>query len=81
MGQASNKEGPDILKKNGLWDWAGLAARLRELKRAHPTETTIIIGAHDSIPFKMISATMTVARGTRGERLFPLVTLTRGVSN
>ncbi len=80
MSQASGDAiGPDIPKKNLEYDYAALNERLREIKERHREETRIIVGAEDNVAFDVLVTTMDYARGTDDDRLFPDVTLTRGL--
>jgi len=71
--------GPDIPKKDDDWDFKELNKKLKEIKENHREETQIILGAEDDIKYEVIIKAMDWSRGTDSERLFPDVTLTRGV--
>jgi biopolymer transport protein ExbD len=71
--------GPDIPKKDDDWDFKELNKKLKEIKENHREETQLILGAEDDIKYEVIIKAMDWSRGTDSERLFPDVTLTRGV--
>jgi biopolymer transport protein ExbD len=71
--------GPDIPKKDDDWDYKELNKKLKEIKENHREETQIILGAEDDIKYDVLIQTMDWSRGTDNDRLFPNVTLTRGV--
>jgi hypothetical protein len=71
--------GPDIPKKDDDWDYKELNKKLKEIKENHREETQIIMGAEDDIKYDVLIQTMDWSRGTDNDRLFPNVTLTRGV--
>ena len=71
--------GPDIPKKDDDWDYEELNRKLKEIKENHREETQIIMGAEDAIQYEVLIKSMDWSRGTESDRLFPDVTLTRGV--
>ena len=71
--------GPDIPKKDDDWDYSELHKKLKEIKENHREETQIILGAEDDIKYEVIIKAMDWSRGSESDRLFPDVTLTRGV--
>lgn len=71
--------GPDIPKKDDDWDFKELNKKLKEIKENHREETQLILGAEDDIKYEVIIKAMDFSRGTDADRLFPNVTLTRGV--
>jgi biopolymer transport protein ExbD len=79
MSTDSASAGPDIPKKDDDWDYKELNKKLKEIKENHREETLIILGAEDDIQYDVLIKTMDWSRGTETERLFPHVTLTRGV--
>ena len=79
MATETTSAGPDIPKKDDDWDYDELNKRLREIKENHREETQLILGAEDNIAFEVLIKSMDYSRGTDEERLFPDVTLTRGV--
>ena len=79
MSTEAASAGPDIPKKDDDWDFKELHKKLREIKENHREETQIILGAEDDIKYEVIIKAMDWSRGTDSERLFPNVTLTRGV--
>ncbi len=79
MATEASGGGPDIPKKDDDWDFSELNKRLKEIKENHREETQIILGAEDDIKFEVLIHAMDFSRGTESERLFPDVTLTRGV--
>ncbi|MCP4606870.1 MAG: hypothetical protein GY847_41240 [Proteobacteria bacterium] len=79
MATETASAGPDIPKKDDDWDYDELNKRLKELKENHREETQLILGAEDDIQFEILIKTMDYSRGTDEDRLFPDVTLTRGV--
>ena len=79
MSTDSASAGPDIPKKDDDWDFKELNKKLKEIKENHREETQIILGAEDDIKYEVIIKAMDYSRGTDSERLFPNVTLTRGV--
>ena len=81
MATEASSAGPDIPKKDDDWDYEQLRKKLKELKENHREETQIILGAEDDIKFEVLIKTMDWSREDDAEeRLFPDVTLTRGVS-
>ncbi len=79
MAQAqTGNTGPDIPRKDGDWDYGELSNKLRELKSNHDSETRIILGAEDDVPFDVLIKMMDTSRGAPEKTLFPQVTLTRG---
>ncbi len=80
MATETGSSGPDIPKKDDDWDFKALNERLREIKENHREETQIILGAEDDIKFEVLIKAMDYSRGDGdADRLFPSVTLTRGV--
>jgi biopolymer transport protein ExbD len=79
MATETASAGPDIPKKDDDWDYKQLNMRLKELKENHREENQIILGAEDDIPFEVLIKVMDYSRGTEEDKLFPDVTLTRGV--
>jgi len=79
MATESSSAGPDIPKKDDDWDFKELNKKLKEIKENHREETQIILGAEDDIKYEVIIKAMDWSRGTDTDRLFPDVTLTRGV--
>jgi len=79
MSTETASAGPDIPKKDDDWDYVELNKKLKELKENHREETQIILGAEDDIKYDVLIKTMDWSRGTDSDRLFPNVTLTRGV--
>jgi biopolymer transport protein ExbD len=79
MATETASAGPDIPKKDDDWDYEELNKRLREIKENHREETQLILGAEDNIFYEVLIKVMDYSRGTEEERLFPDVTLTRGV--
>ena len=79
MATETASAGPDIPKKDDDWDYEELNKRLRELKENHREETQLILGAEDDIIFEVLIKAMDYSRGSEEDRLFPDVTLTRGV--
>jgi biopolymer transport protein ExbD len=79
MATEAASAGPDIPKKDDDWDFLELRAKLKELKENHREETQIILGAEDDIAFEVLIKAMDWSRGGEEDKLFPDVTLTRGV--
>ena len=79
MATETASAGPDIPKKDDDWDYDELNKKLKEIKENHREETQIILGAEDDIQYEVLIKTMDWSRGTETDRLFPNVTLTRGV--
>jgi biopolymer transport protein ExbD len=80
MATETASAGPDIPKKDDDWDYEELRRRLKELKENHREETQIILGAEDDIRFEVLIRAMDYSKlDDNKERLFPDVTLTRGV--
>jgi len=79
MSTETGSAGPDIPKKDDDWDYEELNKKLKEIKENHREETQIILGAEDDIQYEVLIKTMDWSRGTESDRLFPAVTLTRGV--
>ncbi len=79
MSTETASAGPDIPKKDDDWDYDQLNKKLKEIKENHREETQIILGAEDDIKYDVLIKTMDWSRGTDNDRLFPNVTLTRGV--
>jgi biopolymer transport protein TolR len=79
MSTETASAGPDIPKKDDDWDYKELNKKLKEIKENHREETQIILGAEDDIKYEVLIQTMDWSRGTENDRLFPNVTLTRGV--
>jgi biopolymer transport protein ExbD len=79
MSTETASAGPDIPKKDDDWDYDELNRKLKEIKENHREETQIILGAEDDIQYEVLIKTMDWSRGTDTDRLFPNVTLTRGV--
>jgi biopolymer transport protein ExbD len=80
MSTETASAGPDIPKKDDNWDFQELRKKLQEIKENHREETMIIIGAEDDIKYEVLIDTMDWSRGEKeGDKLFPDVTLTRGV--
>ena len=79
MSTETASAGPDIPKKDDDWDYKELNKKLKEIKENHREETQIILGAEDDIKYDVLIQTMDWSRGTDNDRLFPNVTLTRGV--
>ena len=79
MSTETASAGPDIPKKDDDWDYKELNKKLKEIKENHREETQIILGAEDDIKYDVLIQTMDWSRGTENDRLFPNVTLTRGV--
>jgi hypothetical protein len=79
MSTETASAGPDIPKKDDDWDFKELNKKLKEIKENHREETQIILGAEDDIKYEVIIKAMDWSRGTDTDRLFPNVTLTRGV--
>ncbi len=79
MATETASAGPDIPKKDDDWDYEELNKRLKEIKENHREETQLILGAEDDIAFEVLIQAMDYSRGTKEDRLFPDVTLTRGV--
>jgi biopolymer transport protein ExbD len=79
MATEAASAGPDIPKKDDDWDYDELNRKLKELKENHREETQMILGAEDDIKFEVLIKAMDWSRGTEEDRLFPDVTLTRGV--
>lgn len=79
MSTETASAGPDIPKKDDDWDYQELNKKLKEIKENHREETLIILGAEDDIQYEVLIKTMDWSRGTETDRLFPNVTLTRGV--
>lgn len=79
MSTETASAGPDIPKKDDDWDYVELNRKLKEIKENHREETQIILGAEDDIKYDVLIQTMDWSRGTESDRLFPNVTLTRGV--
>jgi biopolymer transport protein ExbD len=77
--ETGSASGPDIPKKDDDWDYEDLNRKLKEIKENHREETQIILGAEDDIKYEVLIKSMDWSRGTESERLFPDVTLTRGV--
>ncbi len=60
------------------YDYAGLNARIRQIKAAFPSETKIIVAAESAVPYEALVATMDACRESMGSDrglLFPDVTL------
>lgn len=79
MSTETASAGPDIPKKDDDWDYKELNRKLKEIKENHREETQIILGAEDNIKYDVLIQTMDWSRGSENDRLFPNVTLTRGV--
>jgi biopolymer transport protein ExbD len=80
MSTETASAGPDIPKKDDDWDYEELRRRLKELKENHREETQIILGVEDDIRFEVLIRAMDYSKlDDNKERLFPDVTLTRGV--
>jgi biopolymer transport protein ExbD len=79
MSTETASAGPDIPKKDDDWNFKELNKKLKEIKENHREETQLILGAEDDIKYEVIIKAMDWSRGTESERLFPNVTLTRGV--
>lgn len=70
--------GPDILKRDGGWDFDELHRKLVSIKENHQHETRIILGAEDDVAYDVLIKAMDHARGSAERSMFPDVTLTRG---
>ncbi len=79
MATETASAGPDIPKKDDDWDFKELNKKLKEIKENHREETQLILGAEDDIKYEVIIKAMDWSRGSDSDRLFPDVTLTRGV--
>ena len=61
---------------NGDYDFAALSTKMREIKKAFPEETKIILGADPLIRYELLVDTMDACREYRGKELFSDVSLT-----
>lgn len=71
-------EGAPTVPKNskGEYDYAGLTARMVEIKKAFPEETKLILGADPKVPYDILIKTMDAVREYKGQNLFYDVSLT-----
>lgn len=76
--QGEGTEGNPTVPKNakGDYDYAGLTARMLEIKKAFPEESKVILGADPKIPYDVLIKTMDAVREHKGQNLFFDVSLT-----
>lgn len=74
---AEDKAKPTVPRlPSGDYDFAALSAKMREIKKAFPEETKIILGADPLIRYELLVNTMDACREYRGKELFSDVSLT-----
>jgi biopolymer transport protein ExbD len=75
---ASGTEGQPTVPRmaSGDYDYAGLTAKMVEIKKAFPEDTKVIMGADAKIPYEILVKTMDACRENAGQMLFFDVSLT-----
>lgn len=75
--EADTKGTPTVGRDaKGEYDYAGLQAKIVDIKKAFPEETKIILGADAKISYDILVKTMDTCREFKGQQLFYDVSLT-----